>query len=149
MLGKVYFASPFFKESQIEREERCKAKLRELGFNVFSPKEAFVVTPNQDAETRKAVFNMNITNIRDADVIFVVTDERDIGTIWESGCAYGLNVNSDKKIKVVYYCETLPPNMPFNLMLAQSGDVIITEFSDLDNLPEYLDSGKDYTGIVQ
>ena len=74
MLGKVYFASPFFKEDQIEREERCKSKLRDLGFEVFSPKEAFVVKPNQDQATREKVFAMNLANIKSSDVIFVVTD---------------------------------------------------------------------------
>lgn len=148
---KVYFASPFFTEEQVEREERCKAKLRSLGYDVFSPKEAFVVKPNQDADTRKKVFQMNTDNIKSVDIIFVVTDGKDIGTIWEAGFANGLNQceNRNKKIKIVYYCETLPLNMPFNLMLAQSADVVITKFEDLDKLPELLKTGKTYEGIVQ
>ena len=36
---KVYFASPWFNPDQAEREERVKGRLRELGFNVWSPKE--------------------------------------------------------------------------------------------------------------
>lgn len=147
---KIYFASPFFKEDQIEREERCKAKLRSLGYDVFSPKEAFVVKPNQDADTRRKVFEMNIENIKSSDVIFAVTDGRDVGTIFESGCVFGLNqCENRQKIKIVYYCETLPPNMPFNLMLAQSADVVITKFEDLDKLPELLKTGNVYEGIVQ
>lgn len=147
---KVYFASPFFNEEQIEREERCKAKLRQLGFEVFSPKEAFVVKPNQDAKTRKKVFNMNIDNIESSDMIFVVTNGKDIGTIWEAGFACGLNRDEFRdKIKIVYFCEGLPPNMPFNLMLAQSGDVVITKFEDLDKLPKLLETGNTYEGYVQ
>ena len=147
---KVYFASPFFNESQIEREERCKTKLRSLGFDVFSPKEAFVVKPDQDEETRRNVFEMNLKNIKSCDMIFVVTDGKDVGTIWEAGCAYGLNQEKiSHKIKIVYYCETLPVGMPFNLMLAQSADVVITKFEDLDNLPKYLETGKKYEGQVQ
>ena len=149
-MKKVYFASPFFNPEQVEREERCKSKLRSLGFEVFSPKEAFVVKPDQDEETRTKVFEMNIINIKQCNIIFVVTDGKDIGTIWEAGCAYGLNQeNSSQQIKIVYYCETLRPGMPFNLMLAQSADVVITKFEDLDNLPEYLETGKSYEGQVQ
>ena len=150
MLGKVYFASPFFKVEQIEREERCKSKLRDLGFDVFSPKEAFVVKPNQDQKTREKVFAMNLANIKSADVIFAVTDGKDVGTIFEAGCAYGINQEKiSHKIKIVYYCETLPKGAPFNLMLAQSGDIIITKFEDLDKLPEWLETGHKYEGKVQ
>jgi len=121
-----------------------------LGFEVFSPKEAFVVKPNQDAKTRKKVFNMNIDNIESSDMIFVVTNGKDIGTIWEAGFAYGLNRDEFRdKIKIVYFCEGLPLNMPFNLMLAQSGDVVITKFEDLDKLPKLLETGNTYEGYVQ
>lgn len=37
-MKKVYFASPFFNEEQVEREERLKAKLRSLGFFCMEPK---------------------------------------------------------------------------------------------------------------
>ena len=155
MRKKIYFASPFFNEEQVEREERLKAKLRELGFNVWSPKEEFFCKPDEDAETRKKVFEGNCANIIDADIIFVVTDGKDIGTIWEAGFAYGLNVarTSLGKISttIVYYCETLPIGGKFNLMLAQSGDIIITNFADLDKLPELIQTGgkMEYAGNIE
>ena len=40
--NKIYFASPWFTPEQEEREERLKAKLRSLGFDVHSPKEEAV-----------------------------------------------------------------------------------------------------------
>ena len=93
---------------------------------------------------------MNLSNIKSCDIIFVVTNGKDIGTIFEAGCAYGLNQEKvSHKIKIVYYCENLPDGMPFNLMLAQSADVVITKFEDLDNLPKYLETGKRYEGQVQ
>lgn len=146
---KAYFASPFFRPDQIEREERCKKKLRDLGIEVFSPKEACIVKPNEEKEKQLEVFNSNIENIFDSDFIFVVTDTKDIGTIFEAGVAYGANKTRTKQIKIVYYCETLPPGMPFNLMLARSGDVVITKFEDLDNLLDWLENGHEYEGVIQ
>lgn len=152
---KIYFASPFFNEEQVEREERLKAKLRELGFDVWSPKEEFFCKPDEDAETRKKVFEGNCSNIESSDIIFAVTDGKDIGTIWEAGFAYGLNkfykFCQAKPIKIVYYCETLPVGGKFNLMLAQSGDIIITDFADLDKLPDLIQTGgkMEYAGNIE
>lgn len=153
-MEKVYFASPWFTPEQEEREERLKAKLRELGFDVWSPKEEAVVGTFSDIETRKKIFKSNILNIGNADIIFAITDGKDMGTIWEAGYAYGLNQHFTSRgyapIKIVYYCETLGDGK-FNLMLAQSGDIVITKFEDVDKLPELLKSGEglDYVGKIE
>ena len=148
---KVYLASPWFTKEQAEREDRIKNKLRELGFNVWSPKENTMLLPDSNNELREKVFSNNINNIKDCDIIFVITDTKDIGTIWEAGfmCGYNENIN-DKKI-IAYYCETLGPNGQFNLMLAQSGDYVFTDFSDLDNFPELLKKGENtsYAGLIE
>lgn len=152
---KVYFASPWFNPDQAEREERVKGKLRELGFNVWSPKDNCVVSPISDKNLREKVFNDNRWNIEDCDIIFAITDGKDMGTIWEAGYACGYNERlktfGRALIKIVYYCETLGPNGQFNLMLAQSGDIVITKFEDLDKLPELInnDGGLAYAGIVE
>lgn len=149
---KVYFASPWFNAEQAEREERVKGRLRELGFNVWSPKENCVCSPIADEEMRKKVFSDNCNNIESCDMIFAITDGKDMGTIWEAGYANGLNAaNSKNPIKIVYYCETLGPNGQFNLMLAQSGDIVITKFEDLDKLPDLINKneGLVYAGIVE
>ena len=72
----------------------------------------------------------------------------DMGTLVECGIAFGMNQKDTRKRKLVWYAETLGDN-PFNLMLANSGDVIITSFDDLNNLPEYLEKGQIYEGKVQ
>ena len=152
---KVYFASPWFNAEQAEREERVKGRLRELGFNVWSPKENCVVSPISDKNLRDKVFDDNCKNIEMCDIIFAITDGKDMGTIWEAGFAYGFNclkvANGDKPTKVIYYCETLGPNGQFNLMLAQSGDIVITKFEDIDKLPDLVknDEGFAYAGIVE
>lgn len=152
---KVYFASPWFNPEQAEREERVKGKLRSLGFNVFSPKDNCNLSPISDAAIRDKVFNDNCTNIEDADIVFAITDGKDMGTIWEAGYACGYNKlcasAGCELIKIVYYCETLGPNGQFNLMLAQSGDIVITKFEDLDKLPQLIEEGKGfaYAGIIE
>ena len=153
---KVYFASPWFNPDQAEREERVKGKLHELGFNVWSPKDNCVCSPIADKAMRKKVFSDNVENIKSCDIIFAITDGKDMGTIWEAGFANGYNEGMEdsdtfKPIIVVYYCETLGDKGQFNLMLAQSGDVVITKFEDLNKLPELIQKGEGlaYDGIVE
>ena len=152
--NKVYFASPWFTPEQEEREERLKAKLRSLGFVVHSPKEEAVCGAISDEGTRERIFRGNVRAINDCDIVFAITDGKDMGTIWEAGYAYGINTYSNLydagPIKIVYYCETLGDGL-FNLMLAQSGDIIITKFEDVDKLPELLARGERvaYVGHIQ
>lgn len=149
---RVYLASPWFNDEQAEREDRIKKKLKELGFDVWSPKDNCVCSPIADEKTRKKVFSDNCCNINLADVVFAITDGKDMGTIWEAGYAYGLNVSRhENPIKIVYYCETLGQNGQFNLMLAQSGDIVIMKYEELDRLPELIKKGKRlaYAGIVE
>lgn len=155
---RIYFASPFFNDEQVEREERIKSHLRDLGFDVWSPKENCVCPPNASQELRKSTFEANCENIIKADILFAITDGKDMGTIWEAGYAYGINqarnTLNKKPIIIVYYCETLG-NAPFNLMLAQSGDIVITKFDDIKqqmNLLNLLVNGEtqyEFTGNIE
>lgn len=156
MKNKLYFASPFFNEEQIEREERLKKKLRQLSFRVFSPKESLLCKPDASDEERQRTFEGNCEAIKNSDIIFVVTDGKDIGTIWEAGYANGINefyrsLYGEEKIKIAYYCETLPKDGQFNLMLAQSADIVITDFEDIKMLPIYLRNGekRKYVGKIE
>jgi nucleoside 2-deoxyribosyltransferase len=149
MLGRVYFASGWFNPAAAEEENRVKTKLRELGFDVFSPKDEVVLNPNATDEERNAVFAQNVKEITACDIFFGITDYKDMGTIWECGCVCGINYQTARKRKIVYYAETLPEGAAFNVMLQKSADVVITKFEDLDNLPKYLETGKKYEGQVQ
>lgn len=153
--NRVYFASPWFNQEQAEREVRVKAKLRKLGFNVWSPKEEAICDAISSQETRQKIFAGNCEAIESSDIVFAITDGKDMGTIWEAGYAYGYNKLNDfvqaEKITIVYYCETLGDTGKFNLMLAQSGDIIITKFEDLDLLPGLIEDKeqKFYDGLVE
>lgn len=115
---KCYFASPFFNEEQVEREEALKAILREKRVNVFSPKEACLINPKSSKEQIQRVFEDNLHNINTCDFVFAVTDGKDVGTIWECGYAYA------KGKPIIYFCETLG-NGKFNMMLGKSGISVI------------------------
>lgn len=151
---KIYFASPWFTAAQFERENRLIKRLRELGFEVFSPRESSNISGSfADDAVQKSTFEQNIVNIDDCDILFGVTDGKlglctepdkygkpmnasDSGTMVEIGYGY----NSRRRIGkpyMVYYAETLG-DAPFNLMLAQSADIVITKYEDLDNLNDYL-----------
>ena len=119
-----YLASPFFKDSQIKREESVKNALRNEGYTVYSPRENGVLTPDATDEVRTKIFKENCEAIQKSHRILAITDEKDIGTIWEAGYAYGIGK------EVVYYAETLGNN-PFNVMLGKSGIGIFTKYNDL------------------
>lgn len=119
-----YLASPFFKDSQIQREEIVKTILREHGHKVYSPKENGILTPDATDEARTKIFKENCEAIQKSRRILAITDEKDIGTIWEAGYAYGIGK------EIVYYAETLGNN-PFNVMLGKSGIGIFTNYDDL------------------
>lgn len=119
-----YLASPFFKDTQIQREEAVKNLLRNEGYTVYSPRENGVLTPDATDEIRTKIFKENCEAIQKSHRILAITDEKDIGTIWEAGYAYGLGK------EIVYYAETLGDN-PFNVMLGKSGIGIFTNYIDL------------------
>lgn len=152
--NNVYFASPWFTPEQEEREERLKAKLRSLGFDVWSPKEQAVVGTVSNWKTRQKIFDGNCDAIESSDIVFAVTDGKDMGTIWEAGFAYGINKLNEfvsaRKIVIVYYCETLNGGK-FNLMLAQSGNIVIDKFEDLDMLSKLIEEQQEvfYNGLVE
>lgn len=115
----IYFASPFFTPEQVEREERLKRILRGIGFTVYSPKENSNLVPNATQSDREKVFSDNKEAIENCLAVFAITDGKDVGTIWEAGYAHAIGK------PVIYYAETLGNNQ-FNLMLAQSGNLIYT-----------------------
>lgn len=119
-----YLASPFFKDSQIQREEAVKNLLRNEGYTVYSPRENGILTPDATDEVRTKIFKENCEAIQKSHRIFAITDEKDIGTIWEAGYAYGIGK------EIVYYAGTLGDN-PFNVMLGKSGIGIFTKYKDL------------------
>ncbi len=109
---KVYIASPFFNEEQLERVQFIENTLKELDYDFFSPRLDTYVKPDSTHEERLKAFQDNLKGINDADFVLAVTDGKDVGTIFEAGYAY-------EHTPILYFAETLG-DKPFNLMLAMS-----------------------------
>ena len=124
-MKKVYIASPFFNEEQLERVKYIERLLKRYNIEYFSPRIDTRVKPDSTDEERKRAFADNIDAIKNCEYIIVVTDGKDIGTMFEAGFAYSI----DKPI--LYFAETLGNN-PFNLMLAMSANAICKSRDELD-----------------
>lgn len=130
-MKKVYLASPFFNPEQIERIEYIEKLLEKIGFEVYSPRKdcSYKLTPTSSNEEREAVFADNIRHIEHSDLVLAVTDGKDMGTIFEAGYAYGVDV------PILYFAETLGTNL-FNLMLAESA--LLGTYTSREQLEEIL-----------
>lgn len=137
-----YFASPFFNEEQVEREEALKDILRSKGYRIFSPKEADFLKPNATIEEQLRCFENNLNAIVLSKAVFAITDGKDMGTIWEAGFAYGI------KKPIVYFCETLPEGGKFNLMLAQSANRVFTSREQVMGTLDLLEK-QVYGGLIE
>lgn len=113
---KVYIASPFFNEEQLERVEFIEKTLNSYNFDYFSPRRDTYVKPDSTYAERQIAFRDNLRGIEDADFIIAVTDGKDVGTMFEAGYAF------NECTPILYFAETLG-DKPFNLMLAMSADV--------------------------
>lgn len=128
-MKKVYLASPFFDNAELERVDKVKEILDSKGLEVFSPKEH----QNEhlefgSIEWRKATFENDVKHIDWCDVVVAIIckgNYDDSGTAWELGYAYATN----KPVVLVNITgETI------NLMIADSIHALITSY---DELKEY------------
>lgn len=110
----VYLASPFFNEEQLDRVKRLEDALDNLSYvDIFSPRLESNVKFEEG--NSKLCFSMNIDAIANADIVIAVTNDKDLGTLFEAGYAYAL------KKPILYLYETEEKELNFNLMLSQSG----------------------------
>ena len=110
----MYLASPFFNKEQLDRVKRLEDALDDLGYvDIFSPRLESNVKFEEG--NSKLCFSMNIDAIANADIVIAVTNDKDLGTLFEAGYAYAL------KKPILYLYETKEKELNFNLMLSQSG----------------------------
>lgn len=128
-MKKIYLASPFFDEKQLERVGIVRDILREKGLEVFVPMEH--QNPEFEFGTmdwRKATFKSDVDAIDECDIVVAINclgNYEDSGTAWEIGYAYAKDI---PVILVNFTGETI------NLMIAQTLHAIITSE---DELKEY------------
>lgn len=137
----VYLASPFFTPAQIERIEKVENLLDKLGLKYFSPRKELVCPPEATREQRQETFNGNIRSIENSTITIFISDDKDMGTIFEAGFAYAI------KKPLIGVAFTLG-NAPFNLMLSESCKAVCKTIEDLEDI---LVNNKSvyYQGIIE
>ena len=92
---KIYLASPFFNEKELENVKIAEKILTERGFSLFSPRLNEVRTDENTQQSRwsKETFMNDKKFIDWADVVVMLYygGYSDSGTAWECGYAYGTN----------------------------------------------------------
>ena len=118
----IYCAGPFFNELQLKTMEDIEAVLESFDdVTLFKPRngKASAKKLNKEigagkdpsADTRRQVFEDNVDNIDEADLIVACIDDRDVGTIFEIGYACKAHV------PIITYTNK---GFGMNLMLAES-----------------------------
>lgn len=82
---RVYLAGPFFTVAQRWLVESCKTFLEDAGADVFSPVHAVGIGGQEVAA-------QDLEGLEEADVVFALLDEWDVGTVFECGWATRNNV---------------------------------------------------------
>lgn len=109
-----YIAAPWFTEEQETILSNVKLILDDLEMEYFSPKDENLWKPGIDPLT--TLLN-NVVPLKNADFVVVVTDGKDVGTMWEAGFAYA------NRVPIIYLWLGRKEGQKFNVMLAGSGEV--------------------------
>lgn len=115
-MKKIYLAGGWFTPEMEEEHTRIYNTIKDK-FNVFNPKLESLIKPDSTDDHMSQTLIGNIEGIKEADLVLVIYDRKDTGTLWEAGFAYA------NKKPILYYAETLN-GKPFNLMLAKTGNFV-------------------------
>lgn len=126
MKTKFYLAGPWFNENQMKfihnaEGQAIKAKKDGAKIKVFMPR--IDTPPIMQKEGTEAVYKVNKKEVKRANIIVALLEEKDTGTAFELGMAVALN----KKIYLVTSSKENFIKSKANLMLAYAGDVITIE----------------------
>ena len=127
-MPKVYLAGGWFTPEMEEEHTRIFNTIKNT-YDVFNPREHSFIHENATEEDMNKTLMGNVTNIDNADIVVVIYDGKDTGTIWESGYAYA------KQKPIIYYAEKLN-GKSFNLMLAKTGLFASNEQELLEKLSD-------------
>lgn len=113
--NKIYLAAPFFNPDQAEKVDQVERLVRILGHDLFSPR---LESSFEQGDDPSPVLKKNCNGIMYSDYIIAITDDKDVGTMWECGFAFAVG----KPILYLWLGWTLEKK--FNIMLAASGSVV-------------------------
>ena len=85
-MKKIYYAGGWFSPEQEEQHTRIYNLIKDR-YDVFNPKLESLITPGCSSDKMTQTLIGNIEGIKNADLVVVLYDYRDVGTIWESGFA--------------------------------------------------------------
>ncbi len=136
-----YVASPFFNDEQIDRVDCITNILHKKGLVYYSPKDELICSEKPTDEEAEKVFFQNCVAIHHSGGVIVITNDKDIGAIWEAGFGYGLGK------KIIYVCTQ--PIVKFNLMLAQSGVAVFTSVRDFEQYDFARMPENKYKGLIE
>jgi nucleoside 2-deoxyribosyltransferase len=122
---RAYIAAPWFTPEQMNLLELVKNTVVQLDIDIFSPKDENMYTPGETSAIDVLLGNCNA--IEACDLIVVITNGKDVGTMWEAGYAFAIAK------PIVYIWVDRLPGQKFNLMLAASGAVAYSMI-ELDEL---------------
>ena len=138
---KIYLAGPFFSEKQINLIERIESQFDKYGFDYFSPRKSGGVISHLSPEDRtkesKKIYDSNIREMVNANVLFAIIDGRDTGTVYEMGYFKALTdhfrYKFDKsEIDLKRYSITCTDeNFGLNIMIKESVDAHIVGQQEL------------------
>lgn len=143
---KIYLASGWFSDEQMDVCTKLENKLDSLGYDTFKPRvESKITSANPTMEERKETFRGNVTNIDDADIMVANVTYKDTGVHFEIGYAFAKNK------PIIFYKEDNDVR-PFNLMLAQASDFApAATLEELETRLQEYQSGvtSDYQGTIE
>ena len=136
----VYLAAPFFNEKEIRTVEYAEKVLQEKGLLLFSPMRHTVDAEPHTPEWADMIFEMDVTELKKADVAIVLYDDNygDTGTAWECGYAFArgipvvlVHTNRDAESNLMLHC-----GCHTNIWLDELAGY------DFDSMPVYRYEGK-------
>ena len=119
----IYLAGPWFTVRQEIVLEAVKKTLIYCELEFYSPKDEMPFSKGGEFSPEK-IYQSNIDTIMNSDLVVVITDGKDVGTIFEAGFATAIG------IPIVYVWAEPIDGAKFNIMLAQSGEACYLGLSD-------------------
>ena len=138
-MTKVYLASPFFNPEQLEVVKLVESLLKNLGFQLYSPRLDGVIQDMSNEERQrslKKIFDLNCKNMDEAELILAILNWRDAGVVFELGYGYA------KGKTIIVFTSN---DAPVNVMLKESASVSVMSFQALEAALNEFQSGSPFT----
>ena len=144
-MSKIYFAGPLFNEAEKDFNIKIATILENEKYEVFLPQrdgyEAATLIDLSPKEKLNLIFNKDVSEIKKADIIFMVLDGRvpDDGACVELGIAFALNKTC---IGIKTDCRSLEKDLDLNPLIEGCFSTIFKGVNAVNDLKSFLQSNK-------